>query len=101
MTPEERRRAGGAVAERMQELGMTVQETADKAGLDPRTVRRLLAGETWPRDETRRRILAALDLPSGQLVRRIWASDVQLSDVPTAELAQELCKRLTGHKVPA
>lgn len=105
MTPEERRRAGGAVAERMRELGLSVSELADKAGVDPTTVRALMAGTRWLRDDTRARIISALDWPPGEISRRVWAGrTVALAEAPTADLVRELCRRFApdghGREVP-
>jgi transcriptional regulator with XRE-family HTH domain len=93
MTPEERRRAGGAVAERMKELGLTAPRLAEKARVDPTTVRALITGTRWPRDDTRERITAALDWPPEEISRRVLAGRVPLDDVATADLIRELCRR--------
>ena len=97
MTPEERRRASGAVAKRMQQLGLSVDQLAKKAGIGRSTVRRLVAGETWPRDDTLDRLVAVLEWPQGELVRIAGSHShpkVDLSGYSTEELARELCNRL-------
>lgn len=101
MGPDERRRAGEAVGNRMRELGLTVSELARMTQLDQRTIRRIISGETWPREETRQRIVASLGMSPGQLARQIWSTKMALTEVPTEELARELCKRLVGHEVSA
>jgi transcriptional regulator with XRE-family HTH domain len=96
MTPEERRRAGGAVAERMQELGLTAVQLAAKAGLDPSTVRAVLDGRRWPTERTRSRLAAALGWEVGEVARRALSGHVPLSEVPTERLLRELCRRFAS-----
>lgn len=91
MEPNEyRRRAGGAVAERMQELGLTTTQLAEKAGVDPTTVRAFINGTRMLRDETRCKLLTALGWGPNELARRAWA----LANFETGELVGELCSRL-------
>lgn len=96
MTPEERRRAGGAVAERMKELGLTAPRLAEKAGVNVSTVRALINGRRTLHDATRSAINTALDWPDEELARRVWAVPASLRDATTQDLAAELCRRLVG-----
>lgn len=92
-----RRRAGEAVATRMRELGLTASELAEKADLDPTTIRALLGGRRRVREETWERVLAAVNLPRGDVTRQMWA----VSQAPTEDLIHELCRRVdSGHEVP-
>lgn len=92
MTPEEKRRAGRAVASRIAWLRTTVPAVARQAGVDPKTIRSLISGDTWPTARTRERINSALDWPRGELARR--ASDESgLATFETVQLLSELCRR--------
>lgn len=93
MTPDERARAGGAVAERMKQLGLTTVQLAQKAGLDPGTVRSVIAGRRWPTEATREKIADALGWEVGDVARRAMSGHLALEQVPTAALIQELCRR--------
>lgn len=91
MTPEERARAGAAIAERMTELGLTVRTLADKADVSQPTVRYLLRGERWPYQETRAKLNDALDWPPGEIQRRALVS---LENFTIVELLTEVLKRV-------
>jgi transcriptional regulator with XRE-family HTH domain len=77
----------------MTELGYTVEDLAAKAGLDPTTVRRAIAGRTWPRERTRYRLAEALGVQVGEIGRRALDPS-PLSRFTLSELARELCNRL-------
>lgn len=94
MTPEERERAGRVITDRITELGSTVTHIAHKAGLDPRTLRAVISGQRWPRDETRARINAALDWPEGEVTRRALGSGIDLTTVSMRDLVGELWRRV-------
>ncbi|MGY1946657.1 helix-turn-helix domain-containing protein [Nocardia asiatica] len=50
-------------------LGMDQARLAERAEVDPKTVRSLEKGERWPREASRSKIEDALGLPSGTLNR--------------------------------
>jgi hypothetical protein len=92
MTGEERRRAGAAVAARISDLHTNAAAVARRAGVDPRTVRRMIDGTTWPRQSVRDRINEALHWPPGEITRRA----VELSGLAgysSRVLIDELCRR--------
>ena len=60
ITPEQRQRAGRAVAGRIAEMRSTPAAVARAAGVDPKTVRSLINGTHWPCDETQSRVEAVL-----------------------------------------
>lgn len=93
MTPDERARAGGAVAERMKELELTTVQLAQKAGLDPGTVRSVITGRHWPTEATREKIAAALGWEVGDVARHAMSGHLSLEHLPTAALIEELCRR--------
>lgn len=64
-----RRRAATAVTARMGDLGMTQQELAERASVDPKTVGDLIRSRRWPIARTRARIEKALGWPAGELAR--------------------------------
>lgn len=94
MLRSQRCRAGRAVADRINSLGGTVPQIARAAGIDPRTLRRLINGDTWPYESTRIAVCQALDWPDGELARRAADSlSRPLANVPTRDLVLELCRR--------
>jgi transcriptional regulator with XRE-family HTH domain len=93
LMPDEQRRAGRAVADRMAELGMSVAELAEKAGVDPTTVRAFLAGRRWPHASTRAKVARALGWKLGDAARAAF-QEQSLAHIPTRELVRELCRRL-------
>lgn len=96
MGDDERQRAGRAIADRAAEIGLTIPELAEKAGVHPTTVRGLIRGDRWCRETTRAKIIEALGWERSELARRTWGGQVALSDATLADLATELCQRLTS-----
>lgn len=85
----------------MTELHLTTGQLADKAGVHPATVRRLIRGDGWPQERTREAVITALGMPHGAFGRS--AIQRPPADYSTTELARELCdlarelcERLTG-----
>lgn len=64
-----RRRAATAAMARMGELGLTQQELAERADVDPKTVGDLLRARRWPIARTRARVEKALGWEAGELDR--------------------------------
>lgn len=95
-TPEQRRRAGRAVAARIADLQTSVAEVARRAQIDPRTLRTLANGTRWPRAAVRARITDALHWPAGEITRRAIGGRPGLSDYTSRELLAELCDRAAG-----
>lgn len=93
MTPEQRKRAGQAVAERLDQLGMTVPQLAAAAQVHPSTIRALLHGARWPADRTRDRLTAALQWPRGEIARRAVQDSEPLSRFTALDLLEELYRR--------
>ena len=93
MRPEERRRAGLAIRGRLAELGLTVEEFAGKAGLDPTTVRATISGRRWPREQTRAKLCEALGWEDGEIARRA-VNGTALRDASLEELVEEMCNRV-------
>lgn len=77
----------------MKELGLTVAELAAKAGVDPGTVRGLITGRRWLREDTRERITTALGWPRGEIARRVWTGQIAIEQASTEDLIHELCRR--------
>jgi transcriptional regulator with XRE-family HTH domain len=77
----------------MRELGLTAVQLAQKAGLDPSTVRAVIAGRRWPNEATRQKLAEALGWKLGDVARLAMACHVTLEQVPTADLVRELCRR--------
>lgn len=98
MTPDERRRAGRAVEQRMTDLGCTIAELAHKAGVDRKTVRALIAGRPTS-TRTRQAVAKALDWPPGEMLRRavlttpIVRGGTALDAFSTIELLEEILRR--------
>lgn len=92
MTPEQRLRAGRAVAARLAETQSTPPALARAAGVAPNTIRALIRGDRWPRPDTRERIVVALGWPRGELVRR--ALDGEVAQLSTADLLLEVLRRV-------
>lgn len=98
MTPEQRKRAGAAVAARIREMHWTVRKVATDAGVGEATLRRLMAGRTWPQQHTRDRIGSAIGWPPGEIARRATAdgeTDFQewMRTVPISVLLDEIARR--------
>lgn len=77
----------------MKELGLTAVELARKAGVDPGTVRALVAGRRWPNEATQEKLADALGWNADHLTRLAVSRHVSLEEVPTAALVRELCRR--------
>jgi len=92
-TPEERKRAGLAVDARISGLHTNAAAIARRAGIDPKTLRALLAGESWPTAATRARICEALDWPIGELSRRALDGG-GLETYTTRDLLVEVWRRV-------
>jgi transcriptional regulator with XRE-family HTH domain len=93
---QRRKRAGAAVGTRLDELHESAASLARRAGVDPKTIRSLIHGETWPTAKTRDRIEKALDWPGGTLIRRAMSEDDGLATHSTRELLLEVCRRTSG-----
>lgn len=95
-----RKQAAAAIEARMTELRTTAAGVARRAGVDPKTLRALLAGESWPRSETRARLEAALGWGDGEIARQAMAgAQLSLEAVPTADLLAELCRRADAGRI--
>lgn len=93
---QRRKRAGAAVGTRLDELHESAASLARRAGVDPKTIRGLINGETWPTAKTRGRIEKALDWPGGTLIRRAMSDGSGLATYSTRELLMELCRRTSS-----
>ena len=93
MTPDEISRAGDAVAARMRHLGLSLNDLAERAGIDRGTLSALLHGRRWPQAETRARICRALGWETGTISRARYGPDA-LADFTTAELLREALRRV-------
>lgn len=69
MSELDRARAGQYVAARRGRLGLSQDDLAARAGIDPKTLRDLETGKRWPRAKTRTAIEDALDIETGDLLR--------------------------------
>jgi hypothetical protein len=98
VTPEERARAGRAVAQRIADLSLTFTAVTSSAGIDPKTLRGIVTGARWPTAGVRVRVERALDWPPGEIMRRAGGShtsDSALGRFTTTELLAELLHRAT------
>jgi hypothetical protein len=95
MTPEQRRRAGQAVASRIKEMQASPVSVARAAGIDPKTLRNLIDGRAWPTNATQGRIEEVLRWRQGELTAR--ATNVSaaslLVELTDSEIAAELWRR--------
>lgn len=94
VTPEERRRAGATVKERLADRGLSRAEVARSARIDPRTLNGLISGRQWPRVEVRARIEKALDWERGEILRRARDGVESLRGYTERDLLAELHRRL-------
>lgn len=94
VTPEERRRAGRAVAERIERLGYTVPEVANASKIDARSLRALIAGQRWPTVAIRSRVEDAIEWPRGEILRQARDGLEALAVFTDAEIAAELLLRI-------
>jgi hypothetical protein len=90
-----RKRAGEAVGARLDELHLSAARAARDAGVDPKTVRGLVNGGSWPTATTRDLIEGALGWPAGEIVRHAIDGDASLATYSTSELLTELCRRMS------
>lgn len=97
VTPEQRRRAGAAVAARIAQLRATAAGTARSADIHPKTLRAIIRGDRWPTDTVQSQLERALRWHEGELaVHAVGArADGLLDAFSDAELARELARRLT------
>lgn len=93
MDQEGRERAGAAVRDRITARGTTINRVARAAGIDPKTLRAVMDGKSWPRETTRHRLEAALDWPDGELMNRARGLRPSLAAYTTRELLTELERR--------
>jgi transcriptional regulator with XRE-family HTH domain len=91
---QRRKRAGLAVQARIAALHVTATDIARLAGVDPKTIRGLINGTSWPRTSTQARIEEALGWDEGEIVRRATSEDRPLAAYSTGELLSELCRRI-------
>jgi ribosome-binding protein aMBF1 (putative translation factor) len=91
-----RKLAGDAVRTRLDELQESAASLARRAAVDPKTIRSLINGESWPTAKTRGRIEKALDWPDGTMVRRAMSDDEGLAAYSTRELLLEVCRRTSS-----
>jgi predicted transcriptional regulator len=98
VTPEQRRRAGLAVAARLRELNKTVPEVARHAGISPSTIRSLINGEHWPNPRTVESVHRVLGWPDDELLRRALDGDTRLHGFRTIDLVREVCRRLEAEE---
>jgi hypothetical protein len=101
VTPEERARAGRAVAQRIADLSLTFTAVTATAGIDPKTLRGIVSGARWPTAGVRVRVEQALDWPPGEILRRAGAehsSDSALDRFTSTELLVELLHRATAQE---
>lgn len=89
-----RHRAAAAMTARMETLRTNAAGVARAAGVDPKTIRAVLAGRSWPRSGTRARIEAALGWPEGELTRRAAANGATIENTSTLVLLAEVCRRV-------
>lgn len=94
VTPEQKRRAGAAVSERIADRGLSRPDVARAAHIDPRTLTRFIAGEQWPRTEVRARIENVLGWAAGEIQRRARDGVESLSGYTERDLLVELQRRL-------
>lgn len=97
MTPEQRRRAGRAVAERIAAMSATPTAIARTARVSPNTLLAVIRGQRWPSDEVQARIEDALGWRSGGLTVRAVRGGVDgaLDGLTDLDLATELARRLS------
>lgn len=96
VTPEQRRRAGRAVAERIEAMAATPTAIARLAGISPKTVTALIRGDTWPTEAVQERLEAVMGWRPGALVVRAVRGglDGALDALTDVELSAELTRRL-------
>lgn len=97
MTPEQRRRAGRAVAARIAEMNATPTSIARAAEVSAATVRALIKGTHWPTDHVQDQIEMALRWRRGEIHARSVGGDGQLDGFTDLQLAQELTRRIRVH----
>lgn len=94
MTPEQRRRAGLAVTERIESMSATPSAVARSAGISPNTLLALAHGKRWPSDEIQGRIESKLGWPGGEILRRAAGFGAKaLCSFSDEDLLTELLRR--------
>lgn len=83
----QRKRAVAYVQRRMAARSWDRARLVMESGLDPKTVRTFLAGETWPQSPKRRRIEDALGLPAGML-EAVAAGAVDADEEPEGDAVE-------------
>lgn len=97
-TDEQLRQFGAALGKRMDEVGMTNAEMANRLKYDPQTVRNYRAGLREPRPSVMARIEALLEVEpgtfAGMLIGPLVARSADIDIVPKVDLS--LVERLTA-----
>lgn len=95
MTPEQRQQAGREVAARIKEMRTTPAAVARAAGVDPKTVRNLIDGVSWPQSANQARIEAVLRWRPGELAARAanLSTATLLLSLSDSEIASEMWRR--------
>lgn len=93
MTPAERHRAGVAVSERINDIGLTVAQVASSAGVDRKTLNALIAGRQWPQVAVRNKVETALGWEPGEILRRGRDGVTSLRNYSERDLLAELVWR--------
>lgn len=96
MTPEQRQRAGRAVADRIAEMAATPSSVARAAGVHVKTVRSAIRGDHWPTDAVQSLVETVLQWPEGELAMRAVMGHAEraLDAYSDLELAAELTRRI-------
>lgn len=90
---DDRLRAGKAVEERIEDMGLTIVSLARRAHVDRKTVSSLITGERWPRADVRNRVEAVLEWPNGEIYRRGRDGLESLRSYSDRDLLSELLSR--------
>lgn len=95
MTPEQRRRAGLAVARRIAEMRESRAAIARAAGVDQKTLRDVIQGRRWPTEPVQVRIERVLRWREGEFCARAvqTSADAILFGLADSELLAELHRR--------
>lgn len=96
MTPEQRQRAGRAVADRIAEMAATLTTVARAADISPKTLRAVIQGQRWTTDAVQSRLEAVLRWREGEIAARAIRGGTNggLAALTDAELAAELLRRV-------
>lgn len=103
MTPEERRRAGRAVEDRMTELGLNAAQVQAQAPVDNKTLASLIRGERDTSTAVRGRIEKVLGWPAGEIARRGRGEGAEdgrppLEQYSDVEILTELMRRAAARE---